>query len=204
MSAQPTTEEELKLRAFHRQFDRIRNSSIGKQGKVKISSTTKFDFTTGQIDTVVEGFDPELFQAQLPVLRQFILNDDISFNHICNIICKTCDRPELLAWVKEARRRWKENLATLPDAMHQHLHKTTDSLEDALKKLFYGYGGLFHIDIHAPEQDCSVAEIERLVLHRAFPFLCWCLNVIDSVIYWWLDAPHETVPAIPIVQPPSE
>lgn len=30
-------------------------------------------------------------------------------------------------------------------------------------------------------------------LHRAFPKLCWCLNVVDSVIYWWLNAPDATV-----------
>lgn len=192
-----TGDEELKLRAFHRLVDRLRKSAIGRQRKVQISTSTNFDFTTGEIATSMSGYDEEAFQAQLPILRQFMLNDDVSFNHICNLLYQRCPRPELLAWVKEARKRWKENLAEVPEAMHRHLHQATTSLEEAVEKLFYGYGGLFHTDIKAPDEEQNVATIERLLLHKAFPKLCWCLNVIDSVIYWWLDQPTLPVPQAP-------
>ncbi len=125
------------------------------------------------------------------------MNDDITFGHICNIIYPNCDRPELQAWVREARKKWKETLRKVPEAMHQYLHQATSSLEEAIEKLFYGYGGLFHVNIHAPEEEQSVAAIEELLLHNAFPELLWCLNVIDSVINWWLDATTETVPPVP-------
>ena len=197
MTSTLSQDEELTLRAFHRQVERLRRSSIGRQGQVQVSSTTNFDFRTGNVTTTFTGFDQDAFQSQLPVLRQFVLNDAVSFNHICNVIYQRCGRPELLAWVREARRRWNENLQQVPDAMHQHLHKATSSLEDAIEKLFYGYGGLFHVDIHAPKEEENVAAVEQQLLHRAFPKMCWCLNVIDSVIYWWLDAPGETVPAVP-------
>ena len=191
-------DEELRLRAFHRQVDRLRKSAIGRQGRVQISTTTKFDFTTGEIATAFSGYDPDAFQAQLPILRQFMLNDDIGFYRTCNLIYQRCTRAELLAWVREGRKRWQENLAEVPEAMHQHLHQVTSSLEDALHKLFYGYGGLFHTDIRAADEEANVAVIEKLLLQKAFPKLCWCLNVIDSVIYWWLDEPTKTVPPAPV------
>jgi hypothetical protein len=191
-----TDEETRTLRAFHRQFDRIRRSAIGQQRNVRVSTTTQMNFQTGEITVSASGFDPEAFQSQLPILRQFILNDPVNFGHVCNIIFQCCDRAELLDQVKEARRHWNEILAEVPEAIHQHLHQATDSLEDALKKLFYGYGGLFHVNIDAPEEENSVSAIEQALLHRAFPKLGWCLNVLDSVIYWWLDAPEKPVPPL--------
>ena len=190
-----TNEETLKLRAFHRQFDRIRRSSIGQAKKVQVKKTTNFDFKTGEISTSFSGYEPEQFQSQLPVFRQFFLQDSINFGHICNIIYQKCDREELKAWIAEARKRWQENLRQLPEEFERHLHQATGSVEEAIEKLFYGYGGLFHVDVNAPEEEQAVAAIEGAMLHRAFPRLCWCLNVVDSVIYWWLDAPDEPVPS---------
>src|SRR4051794_20587048 len=84
MTRQLTNDEQLELRAFHRQVDRLRKSSIGQQRKAHVSVTTNFDFRTGQITASSKGYDPESFQSQLPVLRQFILNDPVNFGHICN------------------------------------------------------------------------------------------------------------------------
>jgi hypothetical protein len=196
--AKPLTDEETrKLRAFHRQVDRLRKSTIGQQRKVQVATATHFNLVAGEITTSSSGYDPEAFQSQLPLLRQFVLNDPVNFGHICNIIFQCCDRQELLAWVKEARKRWNEILAEVPEALHQHLHQATSSLEEALEKLFYGYGGLFHVNIDAPEEEQSVAAVEQALLHRSFPKMCRCLNVLDSVIYWWLDEPTKPVPPVP-------
>lgn len=195
--SQPLTEVELlKLRAFQRQFDRIRNSAIGKARNIRLTKSNHFDFTTGEIKPEFSGYDPELFQAVLPILRQFFLNDDIGFFQICNISFQKCDRVELKAWIAEARKRWQENLASLPTEVDRNLHLANSTLEQALKKVFYGYGGLFHVDIHAPEEQKAVETIETALLHQAFPRLCWCLNVVGSVIYWWLDAPDVEVPSV--------
>ena len=192
-----TTEEELKLRAFSRQVDRLRNSSIVTQGKLKLSKTTQIDFTTGEIKASFSGYEPDAFHAQLPILRQFILQDSVNFGHICNIIYSRCSRSELKVWIAEARKKWNEKLQELPSAVDQNLHGAVSSLEDALHRLFYGYGGLFHVDINAPDEEEAVAAIEGALIHAAMPNLWWCLNVVDSVINWWLDAPHEPVPELP-------
>lgn len=185
--------ELLQLRAFSKQFDRVRKSPVGSGVKVKHEIFTQF--TKDGIKTNVSGYDPVAFQATLPLFRQFMLNDEpVFFYGICNIIYKNCDREEIKSCVRVARKLWKENLKDVPHKMYQVLHKATDSVEDAVEKLFYGYGGLFHVDIHAIDEDGAVKDIELSLIQRAFPKLCECLNLVDSAIYWWLDAPDEAVP----------
>lgn len=196
MASSLTKEEERRLRAFQRQVDRLRKSSIIQQEKLTVSKSTNINFTTGEVTASFSGYDPELFQAQMPILRQFILQDSVNFGSICNVVYMKCDREELKAWVAEARRRWKESLKELPDTVDQHLHQVSTSVEDALEKLFYGFGGLFHVNTDAPDDEHSVSAIEGALLHRAFPHLVWCLNVVDSVIHWWLDASSEPVPPV--------
>lgn len=154
---------------------------------------------SGEVTTSFTGYDPELFQAALPILRQFVLADEINFNRIHNVINQRCNRPELVAWCRYARRKWDEILDTLPDEVHRHFHVEAPTVEEALEKVFYGYGGLFHVDIHAPLEEEGMRAIEHGMIHHAFPRLCWCLNVIDSVIYLWLDAAQADVPPVPTV-----
>lgn len=196
--AEPLSQEDERcLRAFQRQVDRLRNSSIVQQGKLQLSFTTKIEFPTGRATTSFQGYEPELFQSQLPILRQFMLNDAVSFNHVHNIINRCCDRQELLDWTRLARRKWHERLTSLSGEVHRHFHQPELSVEEAIEKLFYGFGGLFHVNIDDPEEEASVSAIQEGTLHHAFPYLCWSLNVLDSVIHWWLDATGDTVPPIP-------
>lgn len=197
MASTPTKDEMLALRAFHRQFDRLRQCSIVKQGKLKLSLRTHVDMVSGEVTNSFTGYDPELFQAAMPILRQFVLSDAISFNRMHNVINQRCDRPELVGWCRYAKRKWDEKLVSLPDEVHRHFHVAPPTVDDALTKVFYGYGGLFHVDIHARQEEEGMRAIEHGMLHHAFPHLCWCLNVIDSVIYWWLDATTAAVPAVP-------
>lgn len=193
-----TDEENLIVRAFQRQVERLRRSSIVQAGKAQFKYSTKITFPTGQIDTSFAGYDPIAFQSQLPLLRQFLLQQDaINFYRIHNIVNQCCDRQELLGWTRYARGKWKETLARLPIDDHRFFHNAQDDVEAAVEKLFYGYGGLFHADIHEPDEQEKVREVQEATLQHAFPHFWNCLNNLDSVIHLWLDAPNKPVPPLP-------
>ncbi len=186
--ARPLIQEEtLILRAFQRQVNRLRQSSIVQLGKANFEYSTKITFPSGQIDTTFTGYDTVAFQAQLPILRQFLLQDDISFNRVHNILNQCCDRQDLLDWTRYARRKWVETLARLPLEEHRYFRDAQHNVEAAVEKLFYGYGGLFHADIHEPDEEEEVREIQEATLQNAFPYFWNCLNNLDSVIHIWLD-----------------
>jgi hypothetical protein len=193
-----TTEETLILRAFQRQVNRLRQSSIVQSGKAAFKYTTKVTFPSGQADIGFEGYDAVVFQAQLPILRQFLLQQDtINFNRIHNIVNQCCDRQDLLEWTRYARRKWTETLARLPVDDHRYFQGANQTVEEAVEKLFYGFGGLFHANIHEPDEEEKVWEIQEATLQHAFPYFWNCLNNLDSVIHIWLDDPSKPVPAVP-------
>jgi len=76
-------------------------------------------------------------------------------------------------------------------------HGANENVEKAVEKLFYGYGGLFHVNPDDPEEEAKVQEIQAATLQTAFPHFWKCLNAVDSVIHWWLDAPTDPVPELP-------
>ena len=198
MARQLTPDEMLVLRAFQRQVDRLRRSSIVQSGKVTFKYSTKITFPSGEIETDFDGYDKVVFQAQLPILRQFLLqHDTINFNRIHNLVNQCCDRQELLDWTRYARRRWMETLARLPVGDLRYFRGARDRVEDAVEKLFYGYGGLFHADIKEPDEEEAVREVQEATLQHAFPYFWNCLNNLDSVIYLWLDEPSKPVPSLP-------
>ena len=176
---------------------KLRESSIVQRQKLNLKFSTNIDFGSGKVTTTVQGYDPESFRAAMPYLRQFLLQDDVNFGRIHNIINRCCDRKELVAWTRDANKKWNAKLAELPKAaVHAKLHGENVSVEQSIEKFFYGYGGLFHVDIDEPEQVKSVEAIQNGYLQLAFPNLFWCLNVLDSVINWWLDATTEKVPPL--------
>jgi len=192
-----TESDQLKLRAFQRQVNRLRRGSIA-QKYFYSKITIDLDSRTGQITASYSGYEPEAFQSQLPIFRQFILQGEpVNFYHICNIIEKECGRSELRSWERHARLKWKQILDETPDPMFKLVHEATVTVDEALERLFYGYGGLFHVKVEAPEEEELVAVIEQSLLQEAFPKLCWCLSTIDIVINLWLDAPQEAVPQVP-------
>lgn len=193
-----TPEETLILRAFQRQVNRLRQGSIVQSEKVTFKYSTKVTFPSGQIDTGFEGYDKVEFQAQLPILRQFLLQQDmVSFYRIHNIVNQCCDRQELVEWTRYARRKWMKTLARLPIDDHRYFHSAKQNVEEVVEKLFYGYGGLFHADINEPEEEKEVQKIQESTLQNAFPYFWNCLNNLDSVIHLWLDEPNKTVPPVP-------
>ena len=192
-----TPKEKLILRTYRRQVNRLRQSSIVQRGGITLKYSTKIDFPTGEIDTVFEGYDKEAFQAQLPLLRQFLLQDTINFNRIHNLVNQCCDRQDLLGWTRYAREKWTETLSRMPIDEHRFFHDANQTVEAAVKKLFYGYGGLFHADINEPDKEEEVREIQEATLQNAFPYFWNCLNNLDSVIHIWLENPSKPVPPVP-------
>lgn len=192
-----TNDESIILRAFQRQVNRLRQSSIVQSGGVTFKYSTKITFPTGQIDSSFDGYDKVAFQAQLPLLRQFLLQDSINFNHIHNILNQCCDRQDLLSWTRYARKKWMETLNRLPVSDHRFFHGANQTVEAAVEKLFYGYGGLFHLNVNEPDEEEQVREIQEATLQHAFPYFWNCLNNLDSVIHLWLDEPTKPVPPLP-------
>lgn len=197
MARTMTADEEKAVRAFQRQVERLRQSSIVQSGKVSFKYTTNISFTTGEMETLFEGYDKVAFQSQLPLLRQFLLQDPVNFNRIHNIINQCCDRHDLLDWTRHARAKWMETLRRLPIDDHRFFHGANDTVEAAVEKLFYGYGGLFHVNPDDPEEEEEVREIQEATLQFAFPQFWNCLHTVDSVIHIWLDEPTKAVPPLP-------
>jgi hypothetical protein len=188
----------LILRAFQRQVNRLRQSSVVQAGRVSFKFSTKITFPSGQVQTDFEGYDRVAFQAHLPLLRQFLLQQDvINFNRIHNIVNMCCDRPDLVGWARFARAKWMETLARLPTDDHRYFHGATQTVEEAVEKLFYGFGGLFHVNINEPDEEAAVGAIQEATLQTAFPYFWNCLNNMDSVIHIWLDEPTTPVPPLP-------
>jgi len=197
--ARPLTDEEtLVLRAYQRQVNRLRQSSLFRTEKVAFRFSTKISFPTGEIDTTYEGYDKEAFQAQLPILRQFFLDQDsINFSRIHNLVNMCCDRQELVEWTRYTRRKWVEILARMPLGDSLFLPNETPNVEDAVEKLFYGYGGLFHVDIHQPDEEENVRKLREATLQSVFPYFWNCLQNLNGVINLWLDEPSRPVPPLP-------
>jgi hypothetical protein len=196
----PLSETEiLTLRAFQRQVKRLHGSRLAQHKDINLKFSQTVDNASGEVETSYEGYDPDEFQAQLPILRQFLLqNDSVSFYRIHNLIAKCCDRHELVGWATYTRRMWKETLGRVPFTDILFTGTGPQSVEDAVDKLFYGYGGLFHADIDKPDEEEHVRSMQEATLQSAFPTLCNCLLNLDAVIRLWLDEPDKPVPALPI------
>ena len=46
------------------------------------------------------------------------------------------------------------------------------TVKEAIKKVFYGYGGLFHVNIHEPKEEENIRAIQEGMVQHAFPYLC--------------------------------
>ena len=196
--AQTLTDKESRtLRAFQRQVDRLRDSSLNPSGPLTMKTSVSLSLDTGKVETQFEAYDKTKFQAQLPILRQFILQDVVNFNHVHNLIEKYCDRTELKEWNRLTRQKWIEALKGMPIESHQYFHGATQTVEQAVESLFYGYGGLFHVDMDKPPESETEREIRETTVQNAFPDLWTCLHNMHAVINLWLDEPTREVPPLP-------
>lgn len=194
-----TSHETNLFRAFQRQVHRLRKSTLLRSGKVSLKKRVDIDLVTGEKNLTFSGYDSDALQAQLPIFRQFILrrkNDEISFDRIANIVAHKCPRAELCEWIAEAKGLWANAWRRMPSLTDQSMFAVSTSLEEAVDKLFYGFGGLFHVDVNQPDEESATTTIEEALLHEGILHLWRCLNIVDSVIWWWLDQPTASVPAV--------
>jgi hypothetical protein len=191
------TNDLARLRAFQRQTDWMRRSRLMQAKNVKFSLSLNFVPKKNPI-WQFEGFEKEHFLAVLPVFRQFVLNDEpVHLYSIHNIIMRYCNRQEIKAWVAYARREWKETLEAMPNSI---LYAFTQfkSLDEIVQKYFYGFGGLFHLDLETEANPLQSEEVMLAAVQKAFPRLWRCILNVDSSITLWLDKPNEPVPDLSI------
>lgn len=191
------TNDLARLRAFQRQTDWMRRSRLMQAKNVKFSLSLNFVPKKNPI-WQFEGFEKEHFLAVLPVFRQFVLNDEpVHLYSIHNVIMRYCNRQEIKAWVVYARGEWKETLESMPNSI---LYAFTQfkSIDEIVQKYFYGFGGLFHLDLEPEINPLQSEEVMLAALQKAFPRLWRCILNIDSSITSWLDKPNEPVPELSI------
>ena len=201
MAIAPTTrlaaDEEKSLRLFQRRVQDLRECGVVTQGEV----TLKVDFPLGGMvdwDSVpFKGFDRDHFRSAMQTLRQFLLNDDaVSFFRICKLIRRRCDRPELVNWSEYARSFWKRTLETAP--LSFRVGNKLFTVKEAIDLMLYGF--LAHTKTEpAKEWDAlspgGKATIYFIVQRSLFD-LFYGLNLVDSVILYWLDEPNTTIPIL--------
>lgn len=191
-------QDDLKrLRAYQRQVEWLRNSKLLATGKVSFKFNTKHSFTTGETSFEFEGYDETEFLAVLPVLRQFVLQGEpVTLFGIHDVIMKHCERDELKDWVKSARSQWSETLNKIPSDRLVFFHKSS-SVDEVINHLFYGFGGLFHVDLDKPDNDEQTMMLMNAALQKAFPKMVNAIFNIDAVIHMWLDDPNLSPPKSP-------
>jgi hypothetical protein len=201
MAIAPTTrlspDEEESLRLFQRRVKDLRECGVVTQGEV----TLKVDFPFGGMvdwDSVpFKGFDRDHFRSAMQTLRQFLLNDDgVSFFRICKLIRRRCDRPELVNWSEYARSFWKRTLETAP--LSFRVGSKLFAVKEAIDLMLYGF--LAHTKTEpAKEWDAlspgGKATIYFIVQRSLFD-LFYGLNLVNSVILYWLDEPETPVPVL--------
>ena len=70
--ARPLTETETRsLRAFQRQVDRLRRSTLAQGKDVKLTYSQKIDNSSGQVETTFEGYEKDAFQRNCRSFASF-------------------------------------------------------------------------------------------------------------------------------------
>jgi hypothetical protein len=104
-----------------------------------------------------------------------------------------CTRSEITVWVAYARKEWKVTLESMPGSI---LYAITQfkNVEEIVQKYFYGFGGLFHVDLEAGVNSMQSDEVMLSALQKVFPRLWHCIRIVDSSITSWLDKPNDPIP----------
>jgi len=192
-----SADEESLLRLFQRRVQDLRECGVVKQGQV----TLKVDFPLGgkvDWDSVpFTGFDRDHFRSAMQTLRQFLLNDDaVCFTKITKLIRRRSGRAELVAWSEYARSFWKRTLETSP--LSFQVGSKLFTVKNAVDLMLYGF--LAHTKTDPAKEWDSLSPGGKatiyFIVQRSLFELFYCLNLIDSVILYWLDQPDAPIPAL--------
>ena len=201
-----TDDQKKRLRIFRLRVQDLRESGLAKAGPTTLKLTLN-PRRTADGKAGFEGYDEDQFRAFIATLRQFIMNDEhCSFYSICNIIEKARPQQEnLITWVRYARDLWKKALQR--SLFRYYVSGGEITVEKAIQLLLYG-GGLIHT---RPDRYDELEALPpggkahlKFMFQNALPDLYHALNIVDRVIYHWLDAPEEPVPPIEQDQNTSE
>jgi hypothetical protein len=185
-----------RLRAFQRQANWLRRSKLMQAKNVQFKLTLNFVPNEGA-RWEFEGFDNEHFLAVLPVLRQFVLNEDpVNLCRIHNIIMRYCHSSEIKNWVSYSRREWLDTLNSMPNKSVLYHFTRFRNVQEIVQNLFHGFGGFFHVDLKADHHPLQTEEVMLAALQNVFPRLWNCIRNVDSSITSWLDKPNDPVPIL--------
>ena len=185
------------LRLFQRRVQDLRECGAVTQGQV----TLKVDFPLGGLvdwDALpFKGFDRDHFRSAMQSLRQFLLNDDaVSFFRICKLIRRRCDRPELTNWSEYARSFWKQTLETAP--LSFRVGSKLFTVKEAIDLMLYGF--LAHTKTDPAKEWDAISPGGKatiyFIVQRSLFDLFYGLNLVDSVILYWLDKPDTPIPVL--------
>jgi hypothetical protein len=198
MSAERTlpASDLARLRAFQRQADWLRRSKLMQSKNIKFKLSLKFVREEGT-KWEFEGYEREHFLAVLPVLRQFVLKGEpVHLFNVHNVIMRSCDRKEIRNWVSYARQEWSDALKSMPKNSILFALAQFRDVDDVVQKCFYGFGGLFHVDLESELLPMQTEEVMLAALQKVFPRLWNCIRNMDASITSWLDKPNEPVPEL--------
>ena len=198
---EPTTEEIDLLRLFQKRVADLRGCGIVQQGQVTLSVTFPLGGNEDAEKVPFEGFNRDQFGAAMQTLRQFMLNDDaVCLYRICNIIWQKCNRQELKDWSAYARSIWKQTLDATP--LGFTVGDKLYTVKDAVDLMLYGF--LAHTKVEPAQEWDRLSQGGKatiyFIVQRSLFGLFYCLNLLDSVILYWLDQPEAPIPCLGDVQ----
>ena len=182
------SEDERKaLRAFQRIAQRLQNSNLVKKAPSRIRISRKFDGASGGCKDVVEGYEPDALQAQLPLLRQFILTrDKVELGRVLSLVRRRCQDEALRKRAKEVKKAWNQLLHEESKDTDLGIYGISGTLHEECLDLFYGADGLFHVDPSKdpPDQPDVFNGVKlRLYVRGLINCICETQWIVGS----WLD-----------------
>ena len=184
-----------KLRAYQERVDQLRKLGIAHSGPQKLTVSMGLGRSGDRAE--FHGYDEDHFRSAMVLLRQFLANDeDIRFGHICDLIEKNCSRPRLSAWQRWARKLLQDTLKSSP--LNYRVGGEIITVERALD--LYFNAELAHTDIEKWDYLKSLSvggrATLRWILQHSLLNLFHAVQVVDSVIFYWIDNPDEEVPRL--------
>jgi hypothetical protein len=185
------------LRLYQRRVQDLRECGVVRQGQVTLSVNLPLGGPVDWDSVPFQGFDRDHFRSAMQTLRQFLLNDDaVSFYRSCKLIRRRCHRPELVEWSEYARSFWKRTLDTAP--LSFRVGNKLFTVKEAIDLMLYGF--LAHTKTEPAKEWDAISPGGRatiyFIVQRSLFDLFYCLNLVDSVILYWLDKPDVPVPTL--------
>jgi hypothetical protein len=190
-------DEKTLLRLFQRRVQDLRECGVVTQGQVMLNVDLSLGGSVDWDAIPFKGFERDHFRSAVQTLRQFLLNDDaVSFFRICKLIRRKCDRAALVNWSEHARSFWKRTLETAP--LSFRIGSKLFTAKEAIDLMLYGF--LAHTKMEPAKEWDAISPGGKatiyFIVQRSLFDLCYGLNLVDSVILYWLDKPDAPIPAL--------